>query len=69
MKFKLASKVVGIETTGPALNVAVEPAKSGAREGIRRCRYRAGRHWAPSVYGWTGAGRGGRQTAIRAGAW
>jgi dihydrolipoamide dehydrogenase len=32
MKFKLSSKVVGIETTGASLSVAVEPAKGGSRE-------------------------------------
>jgi dihydrolipoamide dehydrogenase len=32
MTFKLASKVVGIETAGTALRVAVEPAKGGVRE-------------------------------------
>ena len=32
MKFKLASKVVGVETKGDALSVAVEPAQGGARE-------------------------------------
>src|SRR4029077_11255088 len=32
MTFKLASKVVGVDTTGESLSVAVEPAKGGARE-------------------------------------
>ena len=32
MTFKLASKVVGVEKTGDALRVAVEPAAGGARE-------------------------------------
>ena len=32
MKFKLGSKVVGVEKKGDALSVAVEPAKGGARE-------------------------------------
>ncbi len=32
MKFKLGSKVVGVEKTGDAYAVAVEPAKGGARE-------------------------------------
>src|ERR1700704_4683781 len=32
MTFKLASKVVGVETRGDSLSVAVEPAKGGARE-------------------------------------
>src|SRR5205823_4726685 len=32
MKFKLASKVVGVEDIGSALNVSVEPAKGGPRE-------------------------------------
>jgi dihydrolipoamide dehydrogenase len=32
IKFKLASKVVGVDISGPALSIAVEPAKGGARE-------------------------------------
>src|SRR5258705_7574996 len=32
MKFKLASKVVGVDTTGTSLRVAVEPAKGGEKE-------------------------------------
>ena len=34
MKFKLGSKVVGVEKKGDAFAVAVEPAKGGAREGF-----------------------------------
>src|SRR6266480_1849660 len=32
MKFKLASKVVGVETSGESLRIAVEPAKGGGSE-------------------------------------
>ena len=61
MKFKLASKVVGVEKKGGILSTSpYRTAKGGAAETFRS-RGDAGRHWTTSVYGRARAGRGRRQ--------